>query len=216
MLGLDQQSWCTFYYWVRCKKWNLHFGPLGPEKRPKRPDSGHRREKPNRWLRRHRNFARSTPWNRPDWWKTARYSPFFAENQFSPADEFVLMGLVVRKCHFDVTACAEARRLAQCWISNKSSKHIYIYLRAPLSGVNIIKHVVACFLTRTSVSHRGSGVNNYSVPVLIAMWIISTLDRVFQICTFSTNSSTHWGMMIFNLKRKPIMHTKILPFVIRT
>ena len=29
------------------------------------------------------------------------------------ADEFVLMGLVVRKCHFDVTACAEARRLAQ-------------------------------------------------------------------------------------------------------
>ena len=23
------------------------------------------------------------------------------------------MGLVVRKCHFDVTACAEARRLAQ-------------------------------------------------------------------------------------------------------
>ena len=52
-------------FWVRCKKWNLHFGPLGPEKRPKRPDSGHRREKPNRRLRRHRNFARSTPWNRP-------------------------------------------------------------------------------------------------------------------------------------------------------
>ena len=25
----------------------------------------------------------------------------------------VLMGLVVRKCHFDVTACAKARRLAQ-------------------------------------------------------------------------------------------------------
>ena len=45
--------------------------------------------------------------------KTARYGPFFAENQFSPADEFVLVGLVVRKCHFDVTACAEARRLAQ-------------------------------------------------------------------------------------------------------
>ena len=37
--------------------------------------------------------------------------PFFAENQFSPADEFVLVGQVVRKCHFDVTACAEARRL---------------------------------------------------------------------------------------------------------
>merc|ERR1712055_1204390 len=45
--------------------------------------------------------------------KTARYGPFFAENQFSPADEFVLVGLVVRKCHFDVTACAKARRLAQ-------------------------------------------------------------------------------------------------------
>merc|ERR1711867_131859 len=38
---------------------------------------------------------------------------FFAKNQFSPADEFVFMGLVVRSCHFDVTACAEARRLAQ-------------------------------------------------------------------------------------------------------
>ena len=60
---------------------------------------------------------RSSKWplnisrNHPDWWKTARYGPFFAENQFSPADEFVLVGLVVRKCHFDVTACAEARRL---------------------------------------------------------------------------------------------------------
>ena len=43
----------------------------------------------------------------------ACYGPFFAENQFSPANEFVLVGLVVRKCHFDVTACAEARRLAQ-------------------------------------------------------------------------------------------------------
>ncbi len=36
---------------------------------------------------------------------------FFAKNQFSPTDEFVFMGLVVRSCHFDVTACAEARRL---------------------------------------------------------------------------------------------------------
>ena len=43
--------------------------------------------------------------------KTARYGPFFAENPFSPADEFVLVGLVVRRCHFDVTAWAEARRL---------------------------------------------------------------------------------------------------------
>ena len=45
--------------------------------------------------------------------KTAPLRPIFAENQFSPAGEGVLMGLVVRKCHFDVTACAEARRLAQ-------------------------------------------------------------------------------------------------------
>ena len=37
--------------------------------------------------------------------------PFFAKNQFSPTDEFAFMGLVVRSCHFDVAACAEARRL---------------------------------------------------------------------------------------------------------
>ena len=43
--------------------------------------------------------------------KRPGYDPFFAENPFSPADELVFMGLVVRKCHFDVTACAEARRL---------------------------------------------------------------------------------------------------------
>ena len=43
--------------------------------------------------------------------KRPGYDPFFAKNPFSPADEFVFMGLVVRSCHFDVTACAEARRL---------------------------------------------------------------------------------------------------------
>ena len=53
-------------FWVSRQKWNLHFGPLGPEKRPKRPVLGHRREKPNRRLRRHRNFGRFTPWNHPD------------------------------------------------------------------------------------------------------------------------------------------------------
>ena len=43
--------------------------------------------------------------------------PFFAKNQFSPTDEFVFMGLVVRSCHFDVTACAEARRLEKTkWV----------------------------------------------------------------------------------------------------
>ena len=34
-------------FWVRCKKCMFHFGPPGPKKLPKRPDSGHRREKPN-------------------------------------------------------------------------------------------------------------------------------------------------------------------------
>ena len=34
-----------------------------------------------------------------------------SHDPFSPADESVFMGLVVRSCHFDVTACAEARRL---------------------------------------------------------------------------------------------------------
>ena len=43
--------------------------------------------------------------------KRPGYDPFFAENPFSPADELVFMGLVARSCHFDVTACAEARRL---------------------------------------------------------------------------------------------------------
>ena len=51
--------------------------------------------------------------------RTVRYGPFFGENQFSPADEFVLVGLVVRKCHFDVTACAEARRLDKILIMFK-------------------------------------------------------------------------------------------------
>ena len=45
--------------------------------------------------------------------KRPGYDPIFAENPFSPADELVFMELVARSCHFDVTACAEARRLAQ-------------------------------------------------------------------------------------------------------
>ena len=61
--------------------------------------------------------------------KTARYGPFFAENQFSPADEFVLVGLVVRKCHFDVTACAEARRLENV-IPKKTYRTMQISPRA--------------------------------------------------------------------------------------
>ena len=38
-----------------------------------------------------------------------------------PAEESVFMGLVVRSCHFDVTACAEARRLA-LWASHCVSR----------------------------------------------------------------------------------------------
>ena len=64
---------------LRSKKWFSHFGPLGPEKRPKRPVSGHRREKPNRRLRRHRNLLRFTRWNFSDWFingpATTRFSP---------------------------------------------------------------------------------------------------------------------------------------------
>ena len=45
--------------------------------------------------------------------KRPGYDPFFAENPFAPADEFVFMGLVVQSCHFNVTACAEASQLAK-------------------------------------------------------------------------------------------------------
>ena len=95
----------SFSFGATCNTW----GPKNGRNDPIRATAG---KKTSRRLQRQRNFGRSTPWNRPDC-KTARYGQFFAENQFSPADEFVLVGLVVRKCHFDVTACAEARRLAQ-------------------------------------------------------------------------------------------------------
>ena len=36
----------------------------------------------------------------------ARLRPVFAENPFSPDDEFVFTGLVARLCHFDVTTGA--------------------------------------------------------------------------------------------------------------
>ena len=57
-------------FWVRYQKWTLPFGPLGPEKRPKQPVSGHRREKNNRRLQGHRNFGLMN--KRP---ATARFSP---------------------------------------------------------------------------------------------------------------------------------------------
>ena len=60
--------------------------------------------------------------------------PFFAKNQFSPTDEFVFMGLVVRSCHFGVTACAEARRL---------DKICKIFLRAYQAGVEFVTKKIA-------------------------------------------------------------------------
>jgi len=51
----DQTAHLSF--WVSVKKCDIHFGFLGPEKRPKRPVLGHRRENPNRWLRQ-QNFGR--------------------------------------------------------------------------------------------------------------------------------------------------------------
>ena len=48
------------------------------------------------------------------------HDPFFAENPFSPADEFVFTGLVGRSCHFYVTTCAQARQLA-LWAQNKQT-----------------------------------------------------------------------------------------------
>ena len=89
----------------------FHVGPLGPENGPKRPVLGGRGGKSNRRLRR-TEISVVLPLGiiQIDE-KRPRFGPFFAENQFSPADELVLMGLVVRKSHFDVTACAAARRL---------------------------------------------------------------------------------------------------------
>ena len=57
--------------------------------------------------------------------KRPGYDSFFAENPFSSADELVFMGLVARSCHFDVTACAEARRLrglSALWASRRASR----------------------------------------------------------------------------------------------
>ena len=76
--------------------------------------------------------------------KTAPLRPIFAENQFSPANEAVLMGLVVRKCHFDVTACAEARRLAQrAERSLRDLSALWASRRASRAGW-INRHLICC------------------------------------------------------------------------
>ena len=82
--------------------------------------------------------------------------PFFAKNQFSPTDEFVFMGLVVRSCHFDVTACAEARRLAQraerplrglsaLWASrNCNSQKFALRLKDIIILQHLLKKILSC------------------------------------------------------------------------
>ena len=54
------------YHTMPCNTMQVYvpFWPLGPKKRP---FLGHRREKTNRRLRRHRNFSSFTPWNNSDW-----------------------------------------------------------------------------------------------------------------------------------------------------
>ena len=52
------------------------------------------------------------------WCVNGPLRPVFCRKSVFTADEFVFMGLVVRSCHFDVTACTEAHRL------DKYYKHI--------------------------------------------------------------------------------------------
>ena len=90
-----------------------HFDPLEPEKRPKRPVFGHQRKKPNRRLRRHRNFGRFGTHLSPVALFVSELRPVFRRESVFTPDEYVFTGLVVRMYRFDVTACAEARRLVQ-------------------------------------------------------------------------------------------------------
>ena len=85
-----------------------HFDPLEPEKRPV---FGHQRKKPNRRLRRHRNFGRFGTHLSPVALFVSELRPVFRRESVFTPDEYVFTGLVVRMYRFDVTACAEARRL---------------------------------------------------------------------------------------------------------
>ena len=115
--------------------------------------------------------------------KRPGYDPFFAENPFSPADELVFMGLVARSCHFDVTACAEARRLAQraerplrglsaLWASRRASragwkigkKHDFVQilgLKTPISVDRNFEH-----LTSEGSVTRNFEVSSFLTPSL--------------------------------------------------
>ena len=77
-------------FWVSGQKCMSHFGPLGPEKQPKRPVSGHRQ------LRQHQNCCPSSHRNFPVVTLKRHIhaaSPFFAENPLSSSDENVFTGL---------------------------------------------------------------------------------------------------------------------------
>ena len=100
-------------FWVSIKKCTSHFDPLEPEKRPKRPVFGHQRKKPNRRLRWHRNFGRFGTHLYPVALFVSELRPVFRRESVFTPDEYVFTGLVVRMYRFDVTACAEARRLVQ-------------------------------------------------------------------------------------------------------
>ena len=106
-------------FWVSIKKCTSHFDPLEPEKRPKRPVFGHQRKKPNRRLRWHRNFGRFGTHLYPVALFVSELRPVFRRESVFTPDEYVFTGLVVRMYRFDVTACAEARRLDKKMTKNE-------------------------------------------------------------------------------------------------
>ena len=48
---------------------------------------------------------------------------FSTQNPFSPANEFAFTGLVAQSCHFDVTACSEAR-----WLDNTIKQAVVVFI----------------------------------------------------------------------------------------
>ena len=114
--------------------------------------------------------------------KRPGHDPFFADNPFSPTDEFAFMGLVVRSCHFDVTACAEARQLAlrarrASWLDNNFLPLCIDtpYIRTWQLGV----------LLRSSKS-TGELAANY---LAIANWTMQWTCTAFNPCKLHLNST---------------------------
>ena len=131
-------------FWVSIKKCTSHFDPLEPEKRPKRPVFGHQRKKPNRRLRRHRNFGRFGTHLSPVALFVSELRPVFRRESVFTPDEYVFTGLVVRMYRFDVTACAEARRLVQRTESSlRELSVLWTSRRASRAGWIMI-HILAC------------------------------------------------------------------------